>query len=156
MREIKFRAWDRKAKVMFPVHEMKFGKISNKLDSYYGVDIHDKDSDFYGVVSYGGSIYKKTGNPLLPKFELMQYTGLNDKNGKEIYEGDFVKGTHRIDEDWTLQYQTIFRNGCFMFGGWNTHEFFNKFQNIEIIGNIYENPELIKEERQCSPKQIQM
>lgn len=141
MREIKFRAWDRKAKKMFPVHEMKFDKISNKLESYYGVDIWDKDSDFYGDVSYGGSVHKKTGNPLLPKFEIMQYTGLKDKNGNEVYEGDIIKLLDGIDivefkcGGFMSKKGYMFLDDYFSMHGWL----------YEVIGNIYENPELLED-----------
>lgn len=74
---------------------------------------------------------------------LMQYTGLKDKNGKEIYEGDIVQ-TH------TKEFaKVVFQNGCFMWDNaplcydeeW---EFAKTEKWAEIIGNIYENPELLK------------
>lgn len=69
----------------------------------------------------------------------MQYTGLKDKNGKEIYEGDIV-------EDYGYINEIVFSGGCFCLSKpmmnyeatyWNCNE-------ILIIGNVYENPELIE------------
>ena len=83
----------------------------------------------------------------IPKnWELMQYRGLKDKNGKEIYESDLVE----IGE---ITYIVGFECGSFVFSRDET-DYFNLFDfkgmknvnnlNIEIIGNIYENPELTK------------
>ena len=83
----------------------------------YGIQIFDIfDISFY-----------KNGN------RLMQYTGLTDKNGKEIYEGDIVKWGKIIEK-------VEMKDGCWsMVLGTIVEEF-----NLEVIGNIYENPELIK------------
>lgn len=78
-----------------------------------------------------------------PKCKAMQYTGLNDKNDKEIYEGDIVQGRYRGYEMQNVPQKVTFLNGCFMFGNWNAHEYFNRHQEIEVIGNIYENLELL-------------
>lgn len=75
--------------------------------------------------------------------EVMQFTGLKDKNGREIYGGDVVKGYNRVFENVSYRYEVAFLNGCYMFGNWNAHEYFNKHQEMEVIGNIYENPELL-------------
>lgn len=72
-----------------------------------------------------------------------QYTGFHDKHSKEIYEGDAVEGIHRHFE-WKQKEKVFFLNGCFMIGNWNAHEFFNRFQHINVIGNIYENLELLE------------
>jgi hypothetical protein len=74
---------------------------------------------------------------------LMQYSGLKDKNGKEIYEGDICK----VDEGENF-YEIIFYMGGFMVAVLPRkiriyHIGDSLFNNIEIIGNIYENPELI-------------
>ena len=82
-----------------------------------------------------------------PKAMLMQYTGLKDKNGKEIYEGDVlhmqIKSTVNNNN---IIVEIYFQNGVFWFKGkfysdCNWH-FYNA-RDREVIGNIYENPELI-------------
>lgn len=74
-----------------------------------------------------------------------QFTGLKDKNGKEIYEGDIIKGV------WGKNNIVIFKviwdkRGCF--DGEDAEgepQVFDDFDgNLEVIGNIYENPELLK------------
>ena len=80
---------------------------------------------------------------------IMQYTGFKDKNGKEIYDGDIIKfGTSLVI------YEVIFTNGTSehsCFNGWGLINIDSKLRYhlndrnfYEIIGNIYENPELIK------------
>lgn len=64
-------------------------------------------------------------------FDIMQYTGLEDKNGVEIYEGDIVIAQYTASPQ-------IITNKVY----WE--ELLWTWEEIEIIGNIYENPELIK------------
>lgn len=76
-------------------------------------------------------------------FAIMQYTGLKDKNGKEIYEGDIVKihwpsGSHAISKvGWDFSSWQLEGGG--MIGNFKNNE-------LEIIGNIFENPELLTPE----------
>src|SRR5690554_5619347 len=77
--------------------------------------------------------------------ELMQFTGLYDKHQKPIYEGDIVSY-------FGLKYEVLFKNGAF---GWMEDGAFYSFNEMdrsevnkfEIIGNIYENPELLEESK---------
>ena len=76
---------------------------------------------------------------------LMQYTGLHDKNGKEIYEGDIVK--YRDSRGQHIE-KVIFDKGCFYAGmHWGSStRVAPKLINTritEVIGNIYDNPELL-------------
>lgn len=143
MNNVKFRAWDSNAKAMFPVHEMNFDKINNQLQSIYGVDIYDKDSDYYGDVSYGGSIHKKTGSPgepLRPKFELMQFTGLLDVEGKEIYDADFIK------DDENFIWEVFHKRGAFYVkcDDLMAEQLLSSIYLFgNVIGNIYKHPELL-------------
>lgn len=87
------------------------------------------------------------------EIELMQSTGLKDKNGKEIFEGDIVSDGHTsrdIRHHQTFGFYTIDGNGDEeFFGDTASLEDFDEAskymsENIEIIGNIYENPELLE------------
>lgn len=86
------------------------------------------------------------------EYELMQFTGLKDKNGKEIYEGDIVT------TDLSRPYLIVkYHNGAFMFQcldeGKTYYDFMNppideevdRYSWGEVIGNIYENPELLED-----------
>jgi len=82
-------------------------------------------------------------------YEIMQYTGLKDKNGREIYEGDIVKGIY-YDNLYKTENEVICqvrwdKSGYWTFSG--TINFLGGYlsdlRNIIVIGNIYENPELL-------------
>lgn len=124
-REIKFRAWHKDLKKMF-----KIGQITLEKGTWY---FEPNDRDFIGM-----SI------PFQPSFVLMQYTGLHDKNGKEIYEGDILKvyykgmsevGYVEYDNDY-CEYKIIINTDKDYFSLW-------KSIDLEKIGNKYDNPELL-------------
>lgn len=120
MREIKFRAWNDRFQEMFNVDVLAISPV---------------------MWDTGG-----TGVSLAyqPHVEVMQYTGLKDKNDNEIYEGDIYKAINRNFES-EVRGKITYLHGCYMFGNWNAQEFFNKHQHIEVIGNIYQNPNLLEE-----------
>jgi len=82
-----------------------------------------------------------------------QFTGLRDKNGKEIYEGDIIRcyGSKGDEIKHTVEYsdkEAMFCTkliGADMLGGSITQRWLNEFE-FEVIGNIYDNPELLKED----------
>ena len=113
MREIKFRVWDTYNKKMIP----KEG----------GFSLGSADSEMVGGEDY----------------PIMQYTGLHDKNGKEIYEGDILQirfFEYGPDE-------VVFIDACFELYGKDGHyacDLKQVYSVSEVVGNIYENPELLE------------
>lgn len=85
----------------------------------------------------------------LSNVEINQYTGLKDKNGKEIYEGDIIRLKHHIDKRINVVGKVVFLSEQASFGiiddlGQEYPLFRNTTEQIEIIGNIYENLELLE------------
>lgn len=124
-REIKFRAWNENTKKMIDL--LKITPLA--LDPTLITD---------GLFL-----------PFSDELILMQFTGLRDKNGKEIYEGDVLSTEADPPRICEIKYDDKF--GAFMVG-WQPHAFYSKlaeyayFNNdeIKVIGNIHENPELVK------------
>lgn len=159
-REIKFRAWNTRDKEMIILEnsglqyfDFEGGySLGFTVDGYY---------DFYAHEQYD------TMSETASKFPIMQYTGLKDRNGKDIYEGDIVRwGTGKEDDfdreyqhryavvkfdpdiQFHIQYYIHSENGSrsegngkiFRYGNFayrDTHLY------LEILGNIHENPELL-------------
>lgn len=121
MREIKFRAFVKKDKCICKVLAVE---LNRELDGTLQVEYPD-----------GTKI-----TLILCSVELMQYTGIKDKNGKEIYEGDIVQW---IDSDGKIRKDNVFfENGAFRICNSNFEIW--EYGELEAIGNIYENPELLE------------
>lgn len=82
-------------------------------------------------------------NELHSDFGLGQYTGLKDKNGKEIYEGDIIKSGTKLHKVIYDESRCGFNLDDYSDDGETVQTIHNK---LEIVGNIYENPELLKDE----------
>ncbi len=122
MREIKFRAWDKENTKMIRGNH---------------------------CVEFDGSVHEYSLGCVIENKNLilMQFTGLLDKNGKEIFEGDIVEGLEGINLNGYIQ-KIDFKDGVFGVSGMGLNEGFCEFNwtvdTIKIIGNIYENSELLK------------
>lgn len=132
MREIKFRAWNKEKKIMCYENE---DQSSDYLDGWSASDIQ---------------VINQTLNSDFTKqrYDFMQYTGLKDKNGKEIYEGDIVEWSGFKMEIFWGEDIGIGYGFCWRPCGDNRyyHESMTGFiDEYEVIGNIYENQDLLKE-----------
>ncbi len=79
--------------------------------------------------------------------DIMQSTWLFDKDGKEIYEGDILWSNHlwEIQVEWTIAYDEDLARIVFLQTNWAFEEINKANLNLlEVVGNIYENPELVK------------
>lgn len=137
MREIKFRAWDKSKEKMVYQDKLKDGS----KDEYWfllnaqGISLMHFDEHYNAYVDTDA--------------EIMEYTGLRDRTGKEIYEGDIVRRecldlfyeggpiigiVKMIDGNWLIEVDYF--NGIILY---------NDIDSNEVVGNIFENKELLEE-----------
>ena len=109
-REIKFRAWDRDKKKWVNSDEIP---VTGERDDYFEICCNGY-------------------------LEVMQYTGLKDKGGVEIYEGDIIRV--RFNNDHIMNLKVKFEVGAFGVAGYYLKSIRHE---SEVIGNVYENKELL-------------
>lgn len=131
MREIKFRVWDE-----------QFKRMSKKPEQ---IRLNIANGNVHGSRS-GGNV---------ETWRLMQYTGLKDKNGVEIYEGDILKvRSLHYEKDIGLDV-VCFEKGCFCLRYEYWSDGLHKWKSIEnydssdldVVGNVHQNPDLLRKEQ---------
>lgn len=150
MREIKFRIWDKQNKNWITENGYSLHCNSNWAICPFTGTLTDYVSTIdNGVVTYTASPdaeYYLTAKGIVrePRYVVVQCTGLKDRNGKEIYEGDILKwheGENNLSE-------VIFQNGSFMVRGINWGAFWYLSDYCDVytcFGNVFETPELLKQ-----------
>ena len=139
MREIKFRIWDKEQKKMLkPQWE---DDDDRGIEGKARIHINAEGKIYFTLTGY----VDDDGWPYEVDCDIMQYTGLKDMNGTEIYEGDIVRFGKEIGFIGELQH------GCYTFNRKETYWkceplplFSMSFRYVEVIGNIDENPELLE------------
>ncbi|WWU65204.1 YopX family protein [Clostridium baratii] len=142
----KFRAWD---------------KIDEKLWNVVSIDF------IKGEVTLLNEYTKESYIREMDEVELMRYTGLKDKNGKEIYEGDILErkfsglgnelgdrtfvswDRYRFVQNWVMKFKRNLKNSADLGKWFKSQKQFKldldaHLNDFEVVGNIYENSELLK------------
>lgn len=134
MREIEFRAWLKK----------EYYSVLNPENKIYRVENLNFDNN--------EAYLSECGWYSFDDIELMQYTGLKDKNGVKIFEGDIVN----VDNKYICYIEYDVNNGCHLIvndkGRWTNILTKERAKRCEVIGNIYENKELLEDNKNVDQK----
>lgn len=131
MREIKFRAWHIGLKKMFSAEEMAKDQLTLLTTGKF-INVSSASTKLSQIIE-----------DMIP----LQFTGVCDKNDIKIYEGDIVEWDHGVNETDRGIDEIIFNEGSFKLGkcyGYSLDSFQYRGSTwLKIIGNIYEDPELL-------------
>jgi uncharacterized phage protein (TIGR01671 family) len=131
MREIRFRAWG------------SFGQLSTSTNPQPRMVYDWQDSDLIEYVGLNGGDF----------YNVMQFTGLRDKNGRRIYEGDIYRwlSWNKTERIGVVEYEIGFGGDGETWSGFGFPSDITRlddddepWRDVEVIGNIYENPELLE------------
>jgi len=121
-KELKFRAWS---------------VTDNRYSKPFGLDfsvLNYTDDDGLDVIKS-----KSLSNEVV-----QQFTGIKDRKGNDIYEGDIVKGIDASNENFTCIVNNVY--GSFRIGEHNEALLYNLSHKLDVVGNVYENKDLITTE----------
>lgn len=131
MRDIKFRVWDNERNAMLNSKSVDIDFFEGKIE-----------------ITSDTIRYDEVYTDEIKDFELMQYTGVKDKNGREIYEGDIITIT--------LDTGNVITGSVGMNNGQWSIKYYDRYYSLvsiwyemqpEVIGNIYENPKLLERKK---------
>jgi hypothetical protein len=125
MRELKFRAWD------------KYHKIF-RSNSHIHVFIQDFENNTIFKMNHADNYNNKDRDYNNDRIIIQQYTGIKDANSNEVYEGDILQ-----DDDGYIDIVKYHEEGYYHAGDWDGGD----FTYCKVIGNIYENPELLENQK---------
>jgi len=121
--DLKFKAWDKKRK---------------RLSEVRSIDCSHDIINLAFFPEEGGNCFS---TDMLKDIDLIQYSGIKDKEGEEIYDGYYVEIKTWMNLK-TVRAEVIFKKGAFMVAG----EPLSNWTDVRIIGNKFENPEMDKKE----------
>jgi uncharacterized phage protein (TIGR01671 family) len=171
-REIKFRAWDTyNERMVYQPNSFRPSNEYDRLEIEDGIKVKCPDHRFNAPFVYFETWNDEDDGISRPCF-ITQFTGQKDKNGKEIWEGDIVKRIHKIINHERLSIESIeaeidpydyheqisfvryVATGFWVEGegfGWEGEDMWD-WDQMEVIGNVFENPEQLPKKKKTTKK----